>query len=86
MFVTDSKREKVSTDQLRVDATVAVENPIGYFSAVRTVSFDVPEGARAGEYEVFVGFERNSMQLHQVLAVRTSGEGSSGLGTSRIVV
>ncbi len=60
MFVTDSKREKVSTDQLRVDATVAVENPIGYFSAVRTVSFDVPEGARAGEYEVFVGFERNT--------------------------
>ena len=60
VFVTDSKREKVSTDQLRVDATVAVENPIGYFSAVRTVSFDVPEGARAGEYEVFVGFERNT--------------------------
>lgn len=33
-----------------------------------------------------VGFERNSMQLHQVLAVRSSAEGSSGLGTSRIVV
>lgn len=60
VFVTDSKREKVSNDQLRVDATVAVENPIGYFSAVRSVSFEVPEGARAGEYEVFVGFERNT--------------------------
>lgn len=60
VFVTDSKREKISSDQLRVDATVAVENPIGYFSAVRTVTFDVPEGSRPGEYEVFVGFERNT--------------------------
>lgn len=33
-----------------------------------------------------LNFERNGMQLHQVLAVRTSAEGSSGLGTSRIVV
>lgn len=60
VFVTDSKREKITSDQLRVDATVAVENPIGYFSAVRTVTFDVPEGSRPGEYEVFVGFERNT--------------------------
>lgn len=60
VFVTDSKRERVVTDRLRVDATVAVENPIGYFSAVRTVSFEVPEGSRAGEYEVYVGFERNT--------------------------
>ncbi len=39
---------------------VAVENPIGYFSTVRTVTFDVPEGSRPGEFEVFVGFERNT--------------------------
>jgi hypothetical protein len=60
VFVTDAKREKVATDRLKVDATLAVENPIGYFSAVRTVTFDVPEGSRPGEYEVFVGFERNT--------------------------
>jgi len=39
---------------------VAIENPIGYFSAVRIISFDLPEGARAGEYEVNVSFERNT--------------------------
>lgn len=60
VFVTDSKRERVATDQLRVDASVAVENPIGYFSAVRTVTFEVPQGARAGEFEVYVGFDRNT--------------------------
>lgn len=60
VFVTDSKREKIFNDKLRVDATVAVENPIGYFSGVQSLSFDVPEGSRPGEFEVFVGFERTT--------------------------
>jgi hypothetical protein len=60
VYVADAKREKVATDTLKVETTVAVENPIGYFSAVRIISFDVPEGARAGEYEVNVTFERNT--------------------------
>jgi len=60
VFVTDAKRERITTDALRVDATVALENPIGYFSAVRTVTFNVPEGARPGEFEVYVGFDRNT--------------------------
>jgi hypothetical protein len=58
VFVTDAKREKIKTDKLEVASSVAVESPIGYFSAVQSVSFDVPEGSRAGEYEVYVGFER----------------------------
>ena len=58
VFVTDAKRERITEDKLRVDASVAVENPIGYFSAVRTVTFNVPEGARPGEFEVYVGFDR----------------------------
>ncbi len=41
VFITDSKREKVSSDQLRVDVTVAVENAIGYFSPLRSVSFGI---------------------------------------------
>ena len=60
VFVADAKRERVAEDRLRVDASVAVENPIGYFSAVRTITFNVPEGARAGEFEVFVGFDRTT--------------------------
>lgn len=58
VFVTDAKREKVANDKLRIDVPVALEKPIGYFSTVREVSFTIPEGARPGEYEVFVGFER----------------------------
>ena len=60
VFVTDAKRDRIATDHLQVDTSLAVENPIGYFSAVRSVTFDVPEGSRAGEFEVFVGFERKT--------------------------
>lgn len=60
IYVTDAKREKIASDTMKVDTTVAVENPIGYFSAVRTVTIPVPEGARPGEFEVFVGFDRNT--------------------------
>ena len=60
VFVADAKREKVATDTLKVDTNVAIENPIGYFSAVRIISFDIPEGARAGEFEVNVSFDRTT--------------------------
>jgi hypothetical protein len=60
IVVTDSKREKVTTDALTVATGVAIDNPIGYFSTVRTVTFDIPEGSRPGEFEVFVGFDQNA--------------------------
>jgi hypothetical protein len=59
VFVTDAKRERITSDKMKVDVAVAVDKPIGYFSMVRTVTFTVPEGARPGEFELFVGFERN---------------------------
>lgn len=58
--VTDAKRAKITSDTATVDATVAVDNPIAYFSTVRTITFDIPEGTRPGEFEVFVGFDQNT--------------------------
>jgi hypothetical protein len=58
VFVTDAKRQKIATEKVRVDVDVALDDPIGYFALVRQVSFDVPEGARPGEFEVYVGFDR----------------------------
>lgn len=55
--VTDSKRAKVAGDAMKVDVTVGAEKPIGYFSAVRTVTFTVPEGTRPGDFEVQIGFD-----------------------------
>lgn len=60
IFVTDAKRERIATDKAVVEVAVALDKPIGYFSAVKTITFNVPEGARPGEFEVFVGFDRNT--------------------------
>jgi hypothetical protein len=59
VFVTDAKRQKINSASMRVSVDVAVDNPIGYFSVVREVTFPVPEGSRPGEFEVYVGFDRN---------------------------
>ncbi len=58
IFVTDAKRQKIATEKARVNVDVALDNPIGYFSVVRQVTFDIPEGSRPGEFEVYVGFDR----------------------------
>jgi hypothetical protein len=59
VFVTDAKRERITAEKMKVDVSVAVDKPIGYFSFVKSVTFPVPVGARPGEFEVYVGFERN---------------------------
>jgi hypothetical protein len=60
VFVSDAKREKIVTDRVKIDVAVTLDKPIGYFSVVRTVSFNVPEGSRPAEYEVYVAFDRNT--------------------------
>lgn len=57
--VTDAKRAAVSTEQMKVAVDVGSDKPIGYFSAVQTVTFAVPEGSRPGEFELTVGFDNN---------------------------
>jgi hypothetical protein len=59
VYVADGKKERVVNERLKIDVPVALDKPIGYFSTVRQVSFQVPEGSRAGEFEIFVGFDRS---------------------------
>lgn len=56
--VTDAKRAKIASDSIKVDVDIAVDKPIGYFSAVKSITIPIPEGSRAGEFEVLVGFDR----------------------------
>ena len=58
--VNDSKRARIAGDHLNLDVTVEPDKPIAYFSAVRTVTFDIPEGSRAGEFEIMVGFDNKA--------------------------
>jgi hypothetical protein len=55
--VLDPKRARIAGDRSTIESTVSLDKPIGYFSQVRTVTFDVPQGARAGDIDLFVGFE-----------------------------
>ena len=57
--LTDAKREKVKSETMKIETAVSIDKPIGYFSTVRTVSFDLPVGSRPGEFEIMVGFDRN---------------------------
>lgn len=59
VHVTDAKRERLRQDAARVEAAVSVDKPIGYFSTVRTITFEIPEGSRPGEFDIQVGFDRN---------------------------
>lgn len=57
VFVTDAKRERIAQDRATADVIVSADKPIAFFSAVKTVTFTIPEGSRPGEFEVFVGFD-----------------------------
>ena len=58
IVLTDASKQRVQGDSLRVEVDVAPDKPIGYFSSVRTFTFDVPEGARAADYKLFVAFDK----------------------------
>lgn len=58
VFVHDANRQRLSSEDMSINVDVSVDNPIGYFSQVRTVTFAIPEGTRPGDYEVLVGFDR----------------------------
>ena len=58
VFVSDSKRQRITDDKMRVDVQVAPDQPIGYFSSVKTISFALPEGTRPADFEIYVGFDR----------------------------
>lgn len=57
VVVTDAKRAKITGQAMKVDVVVGADKPIGYFSAVQSVTFDIPEGTRPGDFEVQVGFD-----------------------------
>jgi len=58
VVLTDAGKQRVQGDSLRVEVDIAPDKPIGYFSSVRTITFDVPEGARTADYKLYVAFEK----------------------------
>lgn len=58
VHLTDANRNIISTQNMSVDVTIPNDNPVGYFSAVNTLSFDVAPGVAVGDYQLFIAFDR----------------------------
>ncbi len=60
IHVTDKSQNKVVTEDVQISVTIAPDNPVGFFSAVRQISFAVPPGVPPSEYRVFIAFDRSA--------------------------
>jgi hypothetical protein len=58
VFATDQTKQRVANDFLSVTVDLSPEKPIGYFSTVQSVTLSVPEGSRAADLKVYVGFDK----------------------------
>ncbi|MGC2408657.1 MAG: hypothetical protein WA441_01220 [Methyloceanibacter sp.] len=56
--VADADRKVLAKDATKVSTTIPQENPVGYFSVVKEISFPIVMGTRPEDYKVFVAFER----------------------------
>jgi hypothetical protein len=52
--VADAGRQVLANDGGSISTTVPAENPVGYFSVVKEISFPVAMGTRPQDYKVFV--------------------------------
>jgi hypothetical protein len=56
--VTDADRKVLANDKASVSTIIPSENPVGYFSMVKEITFPMAMGTRPEDYKVFVAFER----------------------------
>jgi hypothetical protein len=56
--VADADRKVLANDSANVSTVIPTENPVGYFSMVKEITFPVSMGMRPEDYKVFVAFER----------------------------
>lgn len=60
VHVTDKSRNRIATEDVRISVTIAPDNPVGFFSTVREISFAVPPGVPPRDYRVFIAFDRST--------------------------
>lgn len=54
----DSDRKTLASDQMKISTTIPAGSPVGYFSMVKEISFQIRIGTRPEDYKIFVAFER----------------------------
>lgn len=56
--VADADRKVLANDKASISTVIPTENPVGYFSMVKEITFPMTMGTRPEDYKVFVAFER----------------------------
>jgi hypothetical protein len=51
-------KRTLATDKMTVSVTVPQNDPVGYFSMVREMSFPIQVGTRPEDYKIFVAFDK----------------------------
>jgi len=59
LTVTAKSRGKLKEEKLAVPVIIEPNNSTGYFSMVRRITFDVPEGAQLQDFKVFISFDKS---------------------------
>ncbi|MGE0627427.1 MAG: hypothetical protein AB7O43_06335 [Hyphomicrobiaceae bacterium] len=54
----NDNHQQLRSETINVETAVTIDNPIGYFSRVRTLEFQMPVGTRPGEFQIDIGFEQ----------------------------
>ncbi len=60
LYVTKADGTKISTGEMTIGAELRRENPVDYFSLVRTISFEAEPGTSPSSYQLFIAFDRKA--------------------------
>ena len=60
VHITDQTRTIISTQKISIDVIIPADNPVGYFSAVRELSFTLPPGVPPGDFKLYIAFDRGA--------------------------
>lgn len=58
IHVTDKDRNKIKSETVNVTVSMSPNQPIGYFSYVRRISFAMPPGSRPSDFKLFIAFDK----------------------------
>jgi hypothetical protein len=59
IHLVDRTQTIVTSQKAALSVTITPDKPIGYFSAVRDISFQLPAGATPSDYQLLVAFDRS---------------------------
>ncbi len=62
LTVTGKARGKLKEERLNVPIIIEKGQPVGYFTRVRRITFDIPEGSQVEDFKLFVSFDKDAEQ------------------------